>query len=222
MNFDQALAATGSATPSTQSASTKLNGDFDMFLKLLTTQMQNQDPLSPMDTAQYTQQLVQFSQVEQSIQQTGTLNEILARLSVDSLAQAAGFIGREATVEGNETGGGAGVNSQWQWQLPYSPTALSARVTDSAGKVVATRQLDSNDRTGTFTWDGQSDTGVALPKGAYRLELLAQDASGGPIPAELRAVGLVEGVSQVNGMLMLTIGGQQVSADKLLSVALSG
>lgn len=55
-------------------------GDFDMFLKLLTTQMQHQDPLSPMDTAQYTQQLVQYSQVEQSIQQTALLKEILARL----------------------------------------------------------------------------------------------------------------------------------------------
>ncbi|WP_275426750.1 flagellar hook capping FlgD N-terminal domain-containing protein, partial [Enterobacter hormaechei] len=66
-------------------SSTGLNGDFTMFLKLLTTQMQNQDPLSPMDTTQYTQQLVQYSQVEQSMAQTTTLKSILSALGTQNL-----------------------------------------------------------------------------------------------------------------------------------------
>ena len=74
----QAPAASG-GTGTTSLA--KISGDYTMFLKLLTTQMQHQDPLSPMDTAQYTQQLVQFSQVEQAITQTGVLREIRDGLS---------------------------------------------------------------------------------------------------------------------------------------------
>ncbi|WPR54578.1 flagellar hook capping FlgD N-terminal domain-containing protein [Streptomyces sp. S399] len=74
--------------PSSAAPTTGIKADFNMFLKLLTTQMQNQDPLSPMDTSQYTQQLVQYSQVEQSVQQNTTLNSILSNLSNQGLTQA--------------------------------------------------------------------------------------------------------------------------------------
>ena len=93
-------AATVTGATTTAAAATnalgKTSADFNMFLKLLTTQMQNQDPLKPMDSTEYTAQLAQFSQVEQTIQQTGTLKDILSRLSGQDLAQASGLIGREA------------------------------------------------------------------------------------------------------------------------------
>lgn len=77
-----------SNTPGAQPAARTLTGDYDMFLKLLTTQMQNQDPLDPMDSSEYTQQLVQFSAVEQQIEQTGLLREILAKLGTSGGAPA--------------------------------------------------------------------------------------------------------------------------------------
>src|SRR3954471_22938040 len=92
------------------------SADFNMFLKLLTTQMQNQDPLSPMDTAQYTQQLVQFSQVEQSIQQTGTLKDILSQLSSGNVATAAGFIGKEASFDSSIAGLSDSGPAKWSWE----------------------------------------------------------------------------------------------------------
>jgi len=76
-----------------------LSKDYTMFLKLLTTQMQHQDPLDPMDTSEYTQQLVQYSQVEQSIQQTGALKDILSQLGAQQMSQASSFIGREARFD---------------------------------------------------------------------------------------------------------------------------
>jgi flagellar basal-body rod modification protein FlgD len=80
-----------------------VGADFNMFLKMLTVQMQNQDPLDPMDTSEYTKQLVQFSQVEQSMQQTGVLKDILTRVSGQDMAQASAFIGREARFDTNVT-----------------------------------------------------------------------------------------------------------------------
>src|SRR4051812_13135181 len=88
---------TGTNTTPAAAATKGIGADFNMFLKLLTTQMQNQDPLNPMDTSQYTQQLVQYSQVEQTVQQTGTLKDILTRLTSQDMAQASSYIGKEAS-----------------------------------------------------------------------------------------------------------------------------
>ncbi|MFC3215244.1 flagellar hook assembly protein FlgD [Novosphingobium panipatense] len=80
----------------TAGATSGLLADYNLFLKLLTTQMTNQDPLDPMDTSEYTAQLVQYSQVEQSIQQTGKLDDIMSQLLSQQMAQASSYIGREA------------------------------------------------------------------------------------------------------------------------------
>ena len=113
--------ATGTTTPSaattasTAAPTTGIKADFNMFLKLLTTQMQNQDPLSPMDTSQYTQQLVQYSQVEQSVQQNTTLNSILSNLSNQGLTQASGMIGRSVTLNSDVAGLAAGTPAAWSY-----------------------------------------------------------------------------------------------------------
>ncbi|MFD2134705.1 flagellar hook assembly protein FlgD [Novosphingobium resinovorum] len=92
-------ASTSSTSSTTAASTTSLLADYNLFLKLLTTQMTNQDPLDPMDTSEYTQQLVQYSQVEQSIQQTGKLDDILGQLLSQQMAQASSYIGREARFD---------------------------------------------------------------------------------------------------------------------------
>src|SRR3974390_2835673 len=77
-----------------------LAGNFNEFLKLLTTQLQNQDPLSPMDTNQFTQQLVQFSSVEQQINMNTQLSTLISLQQTAQTAQAASFIGATVTVNG--------------------------------------------------------------------------------------------------------------------------
>ena len=99
----------------TTAATTKINADFDMFLKLLTAQMQNQDPLDPMDTAQYTQQLVQYSQVEQSIEQTATLKEMLAAFGTQNLMQASSLVGAQVETSSATSGLSAATPAQWTW-----------------------------------------------------------------------------------------------------------
>jgi flagellar basal-body rod modification protein FlgD len=195
------------------------SADFNMFLKLLTTQMQNQDPLDPMDTAQYTQQLVQFSQVEQSLQQTATLKDILAQLSGGSMADAAAFIGKEAHFDSAISGLGASGPASWSWQAPSDISSLTATVTDSSGKVVSTGSLSPNAASGRFNWDGTMSSGGRAPDGSYTLSLTGVNAAGATIPIGIQSVGTVKNVMSGAGGVTLGVNGAQLPMSALVGVS---
>jgi len=199
-----------------QAAASITGADFNMFLKLLTTQMQNQDPLDPMDTSEYTQQLVQYSQVEQSMQQTGVLRDILGRLTAADMAQASGFIGREAQFDSNVAGLSESP-AQWSYSLPREASSITATVKDSAGRTIATRVLDAGDE-GRFSWDGTQPTGAAAPQGAYTLTIEALDSNGDAVPAEIRSLGVVDSVTSASGSVMLGVNGIEMPSSALISV----
>jgi len=199
-----------------QAAATQTGADFNMFLKLLTTQMQNQDPLDPMETSEYTQQLVQYSQVEQSMQQTGVLRDILTRLSAADMAQASSFIGREAQFDTNV----AGLSSkpaEWTYSLPREAASIKATIKDAAGRTVATKDLAPGSE-GRFSWDGALAAGGTAPHGAYSLQLDALDASGNVLTAGVRSVGVVDSVTSAAGNVLLGVNGTEIEAGKLVSV----
>lgn len=206
-------------TASTQ-AGADLNANFDMFLKLLTTQMQNQDPLDPMDTSEYTQQLVQYSQVEQSIQQTATLKDILANLSTQDLAQSANFLGKQAELDSATAGLTAELPAQWLWQADRPIQTLTATITDASGRVVETRNLDAANA-GSFSWDGSLATGGTAAAGSYTLSLSAQDAAGQEVPVSIRSSGTVDEVATLDGVVMLGINGENFPSAALLRVVAS-
>lgn len=209
-------ASVGSAVDN--SALAKTSADFDMFLKLLTTQMQNQDPLSPMDTAQYTQQLVQYSQVEQSIQQTGTLKDILNRLSTQDMAQSSSFIGREAEFDSDVSGLSTTTPAQWNFTAERTVGSLLATVIDSAGKVVDTRPIDPA-TSGAFRWDGTLSNGSRAPAGSYSLSLSGTDLSGTKVPVKIQSVGTVRQVTTADGAVKLGVNGIDMPASKLIRVS---
>ncbi len=214
-------ATSGSAANPLSAAATMTGAggaDFNMFLKLLTTQMQNQDPLDPMDTSQYTQQLVQYSQVEQSIQQTGLLRDVLARLSSGDMADAAGLIGREAEFDSAVAGLGDRP-ATWSWSLPHRAASVTGEVVDSSGRTVATVVLDPAESSGTYSWDGQLPSGEQAPEGAYVLKLTAQDSAGASVPVSVHSLGQVGEVVQSKGELWLDIGGVSLPMSELLRVA---
>lgn len=210
--------ATQPANLPAQGSQTGMGGaDFNMFLKLLTTQMQNQDPLDPMDTAQYTQQLVQYSQVEQSMQQTGVLRDILSRLTASDMAQAASFIGREAQFDTNVAALSA-KPAEWSYSFPRDTASVTAVVTDSAGRTVASKVLDAGTE-GRFSWDGAMDAAGTAPHGLYTLALRAVDSSGETVPAVIRSVGTVDSVTAAAGNVMLGVNGVEFPSGALVSVA---
>ncbi|MBB6122761.1 flagellar hook assembly protein FlgD [Sphingobium subterraneum] len=181
-----------STAPSASNALAKLSGDYTLFLKLLTSQMTNQDPLDPMDTSQYTQQLVQYSQVEQSIQQSGTLKDILARLSSQDMIQASSLIGRAVSFDGSTAGLTSAAPARWTWTTAQRPTTLSATITDASGAVVDSRILDPAST--SLDWDGMLPHGMRAPDGAYILALQALDAGGTSLPVTMSSRGTVSAV----------------------------
>jgi flagellar basal-body rod modification protein FlgD len=199
-------------------AVSKLNADFDMFLKLLTTQMQNQDPLDPMDTAQYTQQLVQYSQVEQSIEQTSTLKSILASFGTQNLMQASALIGAQVETDSATAGVSASTPAQWTWSASREVASLTATIKDAQGRIVDTRAVGAGAAAGSLSWDGTTNTGRKLDPGLYTLELEGLDASGTKVAATPHAYGKVSDVELENGTVQLTINGLKIASSNLLRI----
>ncbi len=195
-----------------------IGADFNMFLKLLTTQMQNQDPLSPMDSAQYTQQLVQYSQVEQTVQQSSTLKDILASLTNQTMAQASGFIGKDA--EFNSAVAGLGTKpASWTYSANAVVTSGKMEITNAAGTLVDTRTVTLDGRRGSYSWDGTLASGGRAPTGAYTLSMTAQNAAGATVPVTIRSVGTVGGISAQNGGISLDVNGAQLPINVLVGLA---
>ena len=208
---------TATKTPAAAATTTGIGADFSMFLKLLTTQMQNQDPLDPMDSSEYTQQLVQYSQVEQSIQQNGTLKDILASLSKQDMAQASGFIGRAGEFDSAVSGLGDKPAS-WTYSAPRAMTSGTLSITDAAGKIVDSRTVALTGTSGSYSWDGMLADGTKAAAGAYTLSVEAQDAAGATVPVTIHSVGTVGGVNTKNGLISLGVNGVPMSIDQLISL----
>ncbi|MFM9977374.1 MAG: flagellar hook assembly protein FlgD [Sphingomonadaceae bacterium] len=212
-------AATASTQPiAAPTGKALISADFDMFLKLLTTQMQNQDPLSPMDSTQYTQQLVQYSQVEQSVQQNTTLKDILARLKTQDMADAAGFIGKDAVFDSTVAGLGA-TPATWGYAADRAMTSATATVTDASGATVLTRALAPTGASGRFVWDGTLPDGTRAPDGAYALAIKGVDSAGGAVTAAITSRGVVSEVSAEGGALSLGVNGVPMSIETLVRLA---
>lgn len=207
-------AASGN-TPTSQLAG--LSADYTMFLKLLTTQMQNQDPLDPMDTSEYTQQLVQYSQVEQSIQQTGSLKDILSQLNAQQLSQASSFIGREARFDSAVAGLGTDP-ATWSYDVNGAPASITATITDASGAIVKMVTLDPAAH-GRFEWDGTKTNGERAADGAYKLALTAAAASGEPLYATVNSNAKVTDVVANGTDIMLGANGIRLPLSGLVSIS---
>lgn len=211
---NEAVTALGGVTSNN---SGPLGADFNMFLKLLTAQMQNQDPLDPMDTSEYTQQLVQYSQVEQSLQQTSALKDIFAKLASQDMAQASTFIGREARFDSPVAGLGS-APATWTYFANGKPTTINATIKDSSGKVVKEIKLDPAAQ-GRYAWDGKLADGTRAPDGAYALSIAATDANGAAVPVTINSVAIVKDVVTDGANVMLGVNGIRMPLSGLVAVS---
>lgn len=150
----------------------KTKSDFDQFLFLLTQQLKNQDPLEPMDTAQFTSQLVQYSNVEQSIKVNDNLKSLISLQQSNTMVGLLGYIGKDIEAAGEKL---PLVNSQvkFKYALPERADALTIKIKDKDGKVV--RDIVGENTAGAhdMVWDGKDNNGVQLADGAYTLEVKA-------------------------------------------------
>lgn len=216
------VAPAASAAPSSLSAAaadkSTAGSDFNLFLKLLTVQMQNQDPLDPMKTDTYTQQLAQYAQIEQTVQQSGTLTQILGQLSTQNITQASGLIGRSVVFSTPVSGLGPSPAS-WTYAPSRNVRSLVATISDASGNAVSSRTIDPADTSGRLSWDGTMANGQTAPAGSYTLSFTATDASGNAVPVTVNGVGLVDAVTQTNGAIALSVNGATMPLSSLLRVA---
>ena len=201
-----ALASTTSQTSGSDSV-TRLADNFDDFLKLLTTQLQNQDPTSPMDSDQFTQQLVQFSGVEQQIKSNQTLEELTSLMQADQLSRSASYLGAEVEAEGSVFGLGDDGEATLHYELERPASSALIRIADDLGRTVALKPVDVGAGHHSLTWDGLGDNGVQHTDGTYSFEVIAQDFTGEPVGAKTMISGVVDSVEMQGSEALLSIDG---------------
>jgi flagellar basal-body rod modification protein FlgD len=206
-------------TAPTSTSSTSSNGianNFTQFLQLLTTQLKNQNPLDPLDTNQFTQQLVQFAQVEQQLKSNDQLATLVSLQQTTQQTQALGFVGQTVAVDGatqNLT------NSFAKWSFNVSkPATAKVSITDSTGQTVYSSNYTVQAGPQEFDWDGVGSDNKRYPDGKYKMTVTATDANGQSIGVSPEIVGTVDSVDLTQNPPTLSISGQTFTLNQIKRV----
>src|SRR5712691_3664526 len=217
-------AATSSATSAATSTpgvdKNMIAGNFQTFLTLLTTQLKNQNPLDPLDTNQFTQQLVQFAQVEQQLKQNDQLATLISLEKSAAATTALAYVGQTVAVDGQTAALKSG-QATWTLQVP-KPAQATVTIKSSTGQNVYTGSYAMGAGTQNFTWDGKDNSGVQWPDGNYTISVTAKDASGQSVAIPTEVQGLVDSVDLTQTPPTLSIGGQTFTIDKIKRVVRAG
>lgn len=217
--------STGASVPSstnpsgsTTNAAAGLSQNFNTFLTLLTTQLQNQDPLSPLDTNQFTQQLVSFSQVEQQINTNSNLQQLISLQGAGESISALPLVGQQIEYNSPTASLASGGTANYVYDLPTNAAGTTLEVTDSKGNVVYKTAGETAAGSHVFNWDGKSTAGAQMPAGDYTLKVLAADSSNTAITASVASVGTVSSVGVQNNTASFTIGDMSIPVSQLVTV----
>jgi flagellar basal-body rod modification protein FlgD len=218
--------STTGTTPSTAgtvAGSTNLGniaGNFDAFLRLLTTQLQHQDPLSPLDTNQFTQQLVQFASVEQQINMNTSLTTLISLQQTQQATAALNFLGATVVVGGN-TAQLANGQATWNYAVA-SPATATINVSNASGQLVYSTTQAVQPGTQSFVWNGRNSVGNVMPAGPYSVSITATGANGQPVPVATQVEGVVTGVNVIANPITLTVNGQSYPLTQITQVLSTG
>ena len=212
-----AAQAVPAATTDTARARNQASETYDDFLQMLTTQLRNQDPLSPMEAAEFTNQLVAFSQVEQQIQTNENLNSLIALQSGSGIGEALGYLGHEVEVIGDAFGyDEAPVTIGYG--TPNGATDVVVEILNSSGQVVHQERGNTTPGRQELTWDGTATDGTELASGIYRVRVTATTDAEEPVELPTFVRGVVDGAQTLDGETRLLIGGLAVDPSDVLTV----
>lgn len=217
--IDAITAATANGTAAADGK--KLADDFDDFLVLLTTQLQNQDPLDPMDSGEFTQQLVSFTGVEQQIQANQNL-ELLANLSrLQNLASSASYLGTDALTI-RDVGDHNGTGIKWQYQNTAVTDQLTLEVRNSAGDLIYSESGETRLGTHEFNWDGRDESGNLVEDGNYSLEITAANSDGDELSPNIFVQETITAVDTSGFEPVFTVGPNEVGQTEILELIYNG
>lgn len=217
----QGTAARNGATVRTENGSPRieLNQTFDNFLTLLTTQLKNQDPVSPMDTNQFTSQLVQFTQVEQQMKGNDQLQRLIQLQQASQISYAASLTGKEVQIEGDSGALGDTGSIEFGYTMPRGAATATVNILDARGAVVFSREGEAAAGRHPFVWDGKGSSGQRAPAGTYRIQVVAKTDQEQPVEVKTSVVRTVAGVQLENGSVTLDVGGStMVPLDRVQTI----
>src|SRR6266478_6420625 len=205
-------------TATASTATTGIADNFQTFLTLLTTQLQNQNPLDPLDTNQFTQQLVQFAGVEQQLKTNDQLSSLITLQQTAQSTQALGFVGKTAVVDGS-TAALTNASATWNLGVPTSSN-VTISIANSTGQTVFTGSYPVNAGSNqAFTWDGKGNDGTQWPDGKYKLTATAADTAGNAVAVSTQIQGVVNSVDLTQSPPLLSINGQNYTVNQIRSIA---
>lgn len=212
-----AIAGVSSTGSSALGASRQTIADnFDTFLQILTTQLKNQNPLDPLDTNQFTQQLVQFTGVEQQLKTNEFLEAMMTATQNSTNSEAVSYVGKIVTASGNKSELIDG-SATWHFAVDKSAT-ITATVRDLAGNTVFTKQGQVPQGESIFKWDGISNDGNRKADGTYYVTIEARDADGRLINVATEMTGEVTGIDFTGSEPVLIVGNARVNMSGVMSV----
>jgi len=209
--------SSSSASSANALASQQIAGNFQSFLQLLTTQLQNQNPLDPLDTNQFTQQLVEFAGVQEQLNTNDSLQTLVSLQQTAQATQALTFVGKTAIVNGSTA---AMSNSSASWELTVpSNSNVNISIANSSGQTVYTTTVPESAGSQNFTWNGIGSDGTQWPDGQYTLTASTTDSSGNSVGITTQIAGTVSGVNLTASPPLLTINGQSYTVNQIQSIS---
>lgn len=208
------------AQSQTAQAQTGLAEDFADFLTLLTVQLQNQDPLSPMDTTEFTNQLVAFTGVEQQINTNQKLDDLVALQLNNAMGSALGYVGLDASYVSGEFFSDGETPVTINYALDGVAVEATIRIEAEDGTLVFETPGATSAGSQEFIWDGLDNFGNPVEPGTYSISIDALDANDGAVGFSTVVEGRVRGVETQNGLIFLLIGERAVSLGNVLNVSL--
>jgi len=202
----------------TEGTRQQLADDFDDFLQLLTTQLQNQDPLSPMDTTEFTNQLVQFAGVEQQINSNQKLDSLVQMELSNSFTAALDFVGLDINYVSSEMNFDGQTPVDISYALEGEAAQTNINILSEQGDLIASFAGETSG-TNQFTWDGTTNFGVPAPPGTYQVRIDANDAEGQPVESSTVVSGRVDGIESQNGSIFLLVGDRAVASSQVINAS---
>lgn len=195
----------------------KLDDDLNRFLNLLITQLQNQDPLDPLDANEFTSQLVQFAGVEQQIHQNANLEKLVAGQQNTQVAAMVSYLGTTIEAIGDTVSLENG-KAAMTYALAENANETTIAVKDASGQVVAVASGETTAGQHRFEWDGLDSEGAPMPDGPYTVAVSAMRPDGSFIDVYTTMFGRVTGATIEDNNVVLSVGAVNVPMESVLRV----
>lgn len=202
----------------TANSSAQLAEDFDDFLVLLTTQLQNQDPLSPMDSTEFTNQLVAFAGVEQQINANQKLDSLVSLGLGSSFSSALNYVGKDISYMSSEAYFDGETPMKVNYAIEGRAVDTTINIFDESGNLVRTDKVEDGTDVKEYVWDGRNNGGEVVPAGTYEISVDALDANDQALDSTTVVQGHVSGVETQNGTTYLLVGERAVSVGNIINV----